>query len=486
MNKIQGLWPATLFFLLTSITGAVELSAQTCSALKIQLRSEIMSTCNQMVMTMIHDESGRPFLYVANKEAGLKIYNLANSATPFLAASVPTSDFDNLDVMNLTQNGNFLYLAVGNHFTNPQPGGMAVVDVGNPNKPLVTDLFIVPGSAHGAGIVKVQEDFAFLGAMRSGLVILDISDKQHIRQVSQFIPDIHYPVSNPNANLYNARGLEVKGNLVYLNYDAGGLRIINCINKLSPVETGRYANPALYKPFNLPRAYNNLVLEDTLVYAAVDYCGMEVINVSDTGNIKLVGWWNPFDCPTNNWFTSPVHANEIQLDKKNHLLFMSSGRSDAVVLDVSVPSLPLFCTQYGDPSDAIATWGLGIHENEIYLSYICALGIPFLANWTGIKILSYTPETTPIPEAGDSNPVFLYPNPAINQFVIEWPGHFSREKQLTIFNAMGQKIFENKLSSTSNILFVDTSGFEAAVYFVRLLLDNGISYSRKMIISKKY
>lgn len=486
MNKIQGLWPIPLFFMLVSLASPAEFVAQICGNLKIQLQSEIPSTCNQMAVTMIHDKSGRPYLYVANKEAGLKIYNLSNPAIPKLAASVPTSAFNHLDVMNLDQNGNFLHLAIGNHFTNPQQGGMVIVDVTNPNEPAVTDFFVVPGPAHGAGIVKVQGDFAYLGAMRSGLVILDVSDKQDIRSVSQFIPDIHYPVPDPSANLYNVRGLEVKGDLVYLGYDAGGLRIINCANKLSPVETGRYANPALYKPFNLPRAYNNLVLDDTLIYSAVDYCGMEVINVSDTANLKLEGWWNPYHCPTNNWFTSPVHTNEIQLDKKNHLLFMSSGRSDAVVLDVSVPSLPLFCTQYGDPSDAIATWGLGIHENEIYLSYICALGIPFLANWTGIKILSYTPETTPIPEVGDSNPVFLYPNPAINQFVIEWPGHFSREKQLTIFNAMGQKIFENKLSSTSNILFVDTSGFEAAVYFVRLLLDNGISYSRKMIISKKY
>ncbi len=58
--------------------------------------------------------------------------------------------------MNLSQYGNYLHLALGNSFTNPQKAGMAIVDVTNPEAPIVTDYYSVPGSGSGGGIVKVE------------------------------------------------------------------------------------------------------------------------------------------------------------------------------------------------------------------------------------------------------------------------------------------------------------------------------------------
>lgn len=458
--------------------------SQTCSSITLRHQADIISTCNQMVMTMKHDVLDRPYLYVANKEAGLKIYNLSNPVSPVLAASVPTKLYDSLEVMNLTQSGNYLFLALGNHFTNPQQGGMAIVDVSNPMEPVVTDFYLLPGSNSGAGVVKVQGDIAYLGAMQSGLVLLDITDKNNILFVSQLIPDINFPVAKPNANLYNARGIEVKGDLVYLCYDAGGLRLINCKNKLKPVESGRYANPALYQPFNLPRAYNNLVLDEPLVYVAVDYCGMEVLNISDTGNIKLTGWWNPYNCPANNWFTSPVHANEITHDTKNKLLFLSTGRSDAVILDIVDPAAPLLCKQYGENADGLATWGINLHKNEVYLSYICALGIPFFANWTGIKLLTYTPMSTPIHESPDIKSIIVFPNPITNQFTIKWTGNLKKETKLILYNLLGQKIYDQNYISTENELNIDTSTFLPGAYFIHLMLNDDTVFARKILISK--
>ena len=82
--------------------------SQDCKSMNIQWAADINSTCNTMVMTMLHDALGRPYLYVANKEAGLKIYQINNLISPVLVASVPKSNLDSLDVMNLTQNGNYL------------------------------------------------------------------------------------------------------------------------------------------------------------------------------------------------------------------------------------------------------------------------------------------------------------------------------------------------------------------------------------------
>lgn len=139
-----------------------------------------------------------------------------------------------------------------------------------------------------------------------------------------------------------------------------------------------------------PRAYNNIVLDGSYVYAAVDYCGMEVLNVSDTSNIKLSSWWNPWTCQTNplNWFSSNGHANEIAFDAAKKLIFISSGKSDMQVVDVSNPLNPVFKYEYGGVNNNIGTWGVSIYNNQVYLTYICSL-IPFSSSWTGVKILQY-------------------------------------------------------------------------------------------------
>jgi hypothetical protein len=36
-----------------------------------------------------------------------------------------------------------------------------------------------------------------------------------------------------------------------------------------------------------------------------------------------------------------------------------------------------------------ATWGLALHGDRVYLSYIRTLGIPFRADWSGVKVIRY-------------------------------------------------------------------------------------------------
>jgi hypothetical protein len=118
-----------------------------------------------------------------------------------------------------------------------------------------------------------------------------------------FKPSIHFPKINPDASeqlKINVRQIAAKNDILYVCYDAGGVRIVNATNKTTLVETGQYSNPAL---INRARAYNNLVLNDSLVYVATDYCGMEILNVKDTSQITQTSWWNPWNCETasNTW-----------------------------------------------------------------------------------------------------------------------------------------------------------------------------------------
>lgn len=360
-------------------------NGQNCRSLSITWQSQIAGACTAIPLTMQHDQNDRPYLYVANKEAGLKVYDITDIKKPKLVASLSTKSFSSLHVMNLTQDSNYLYLAIGNHFNNKQPPGMAIVDITDPVNPVFISYWILPSSYGGSGIVKVQGNYAYLGAMGNGLLILDISNKKSIKLISQFVPDINYPDPKPKKSLYNARGIQVIQDIVYLCYDAGGLCIINIKDKANPVQIGRYCNPIMN---GKPRAYNNIVVNKDLAYIAVDYCGMEILNIKDPANISSIGWWNPYGCPANNWFTSPVHANEIAYDKDYNLIFLSTGKSDLDIINVSNPSNPVLCKEFGGPNNKLGTWGVSIYKKKVFLSYICSV-IPFASNWTGIRILTY-------------------------------------------------------------------------------------------------
>lgn len=261
--------------------------SQTCYDLNIQLQSELPSTCFNITMTMLHDLNDKPYLYVASKEGGLKIYDITNINSPKLAKTVEIALLNNLHVMNLSQSGSYLYLALGNHFTNSQAPGFAIIDVTNPVSASVASVWKFSKDNGGCGIVLARDNYAFVGAMNHGLFIFDITDKKNPRQVSVFIPDINFPDKKPDAKKINARGMQVEGNTVYLCYDAGGFRTINVFDKSSPFESGRYSNPELN---GKPRAYNNVIVDGSYAYVTVDYCGLEVLNVSEPANIRLASW----------------------------------------------------------------------------------------------------------------------------------------------------------------------------------------------------
>ena len=176
---------------------------------------------------------------------------------------------------------------------NIQRIGFAIVDVSNPFSATVTIYKKNAALSGGTGIIETEENYAYLGAMKYGLMIFDITDKNSPLLKSTFLTSTLYSDTNPDPGKYNARGMAVKNDLVCLCYDGGGLRIINALDKLTPRQTGRCSNPDLN---GKPRAYIKIVLDGSTIHAAVDFCDMEVINVSDTANIQLISWWNTWNC----------------------------------------------------------------------------------------------------------------------------------------------------------------------------------------------
>src|SRR5262249_18478200 len=100
------------------------------SEIQITQKNEIPAHWDGNKLLVIHDDQ-KPFLYVASKEAGLKIYDLTR--TPVLVKNITTGLLRGLEVMNVSQSGNYVYLALGNHFGIAQQNpGFAIIDVTNP------------------------------------------------------------------------------------------------------------------------------------------------------------------------------------------------------------------------------------------------------------------------------------------------------------------------------------------------------------------
>ncbi|MBL0017040.1 MAG: T9SS type A sorting domain-containing protein [Bacteroidetes bacterium] len=387
----------------------------------LQFEGEFRNPIFISALTMVADQLGRPYLYVASNEKGLNVLNVSGS-NPFSVASLDTVALS-MRVMSVTQRDSLLYVVVGSTFggfTPPtDPPGLVIVDVSDPQQPFVRDTWIRPGAGTGAAIVRLEGNIAYLGAAGEGLILLDISNPDTIQYISQFIPQIDWPHANNNPLKVNARGMEVKNGIVYLCYDAGGFRIVNCTNPQQPRETGSYANPVTFFPWNMARAYNNIVLKDTLAYIAVDYCGIEVLSIADTANIRLLQHWNPYNCPSGNWFTAPIHTNELHLIPECDLLFVSTGKSELMVLDVSNPTQIDTCEWWGSIVDTTGSWGVTLTENKIYLSYTYVpYGwplAPFYSTWSGVKQFSYTHQCQTDSPVQQNHSLNLYPNPAHNQ-----------------------------------------------------------------------
>ncbi|MCB9041835.1 MAG: T9SS type A sorting domain-containing protein [Lewinellaceae bacterium] len=480
MKALQTLPALSCLFLLTAaLLAPFHSFPQAC--LNLQEKADIASTCSTISMTMEHDQQGQPFLYVANKEAGLRVYNISNIQSPALVKEIGTDMMEGLEAMNLSQSGNYLYLALGNFFAGDQSPGLAIIDVAEPANAGIKDVWVFPTPTQGAGIVEVEGDYAYLGAMGHGLVILDVSDKENIEFVASYTPDITFPGPNPDPAKYNARGIAVKDNFVYLCYDAGGIRIIDVSDKQQPVEIGRYSNPALNAR---PRAYNNALLHENLLYVTFDYCGLEILDVSNPENIAPISWWNPWNCQSNplNWFSSPGHTNELALDEGCGLLFLSSGKSDLHILDVSNPGQPDSCGHFGGIDNGIGTWGVARYDDKVFFSYICSI-IPFASTSTGIKILSYdAPCVSDLPEA-KSTRFSIFPNPATSTLTVHWQqGAFKAGKlDLQVFSLPGQLIARRQLRNSDQNYQLDVKAFPTGIYWLTLSDGQAFSIQKAMV-----
>lgn len=438
--------------------------AQCAYPVNMQFQWEIPYPLTSQCLTIQHD-STKPYLYVAGKERGLVIYDVSNIANPIQVDSVPVSLMNDMEVVNVEQSGNYVYLSLGNTYQNNSKPGIAIVDVSDPAHAVLKDHWYYDAVAGGGGIVKVAGDYAYFGGMRRGLFILNIADKSHITMSAhlELAKDWPNPTS-PDSLKYNARGMAVRGDTVFLCYDAGGLRIIDVSNKAVPSEVGHYSNPAVY---GKARAYNSIILDDTLAYIGADYCGMEILSIAHPGNIAQVGWWNPWGCetPANLWINSDGYINEMQYNKACRLMFLAGGTTDLSVVNVADPANPQLCATYGQASDTLATWGFSLYQNQIYLAYINnPFCFPFCSYWPGMKMLTWNNQCDlDVKEAEFTRGIYIYPNPANGVVLIDG---IEEHSAFDVYDIIGRKMTISPFYE-ENKVHLSLQYFTPGVYIVK-------------------
>lgn len=449
-----------LFFLIAGFTASAQ--TDTITFTKISGYEFDHPFLPYSAYTSIFNASGAPFIYAACRELGLVTFDISDIDNPIPVDTIPQLSLHNLKPTNVSQNGNYLYAALGG-FDGlfPQSAGIAILDLDDPAHPAINDIWDSTAFNQGAAIAISDGEFAYIGAMDRGVIILNVSNKSNIKFISSVLPDPNFPEAPDLFSTPNARGLCLYGTdkLMVAN-DAGGLRMIDISDKENPVEIGKYANEGIESIAQ--SAYNNVVVVDHYAYIPVDMCGLDVVDIADE-NMETVYWYNPWDCDSSNWVGRPGHTNEIKL-RGDSLLFVSGGDSEVLAFDITDRENPKLVGEYANVYDSIVAWALDIRDNYVSLALVNNefLGIPYYSNIGGIYILemNLVPYVDIINSDFDKQICNIVPNPADAFIKIKTNAAW---QYLEIYDLSGKLQLKSEMENT-----IDIQNISPGIYFLKL------------------
>ena len=236
------------------------------------------------------------YVYIADYAEGLKIIDVSDPSSPFLAGFYDTNGSSNgVYVLN-----NYAYVGDGS-------GGLKIIDVSDPTSPNQVGEYVSSGNY--SYYVYVEGDYAYIANGSIGLEIVDISDKTNPIFVGIF-------------DTYKAKDVAISDNYAYVADDTDGFKIIDISDKTNPVLTSSldpastvygisYENNYIYladtgdklkiidvsdpvNPFltgevDLEDDVNDVYVSGNYAYAAVDNNGFKIVDISDKTNPLLKG-----------------------------------------------------------------------------------------------------------------------------------------------------------------------------------------------------
>lgn len=433
--------------------------------------------------TLFDKRKGMNYVYSANMESGLGIYDISSKSNINPALNWGISNFNNLDISTLEQRGNSLFVGIGDFQVNTNlSSGLAIVDITNPTSPVIKDIWDSSLFKHGIAHIYVEGNYAYLSTMTDGIIILDVSNENKIAFKSNLKLDINFPA--PSTNAHNARGLKFKNDTLFVCFDRGGLRVVNVTNKTNPIEIYKYINHSLNS--QAAAAYNDIAIKGNFAFVSVDYCGLEVLDIS-TFPYKSIQWYNPWNCNLTNWSGANLHTNEVMLSNNDSFLFISAGQSELLAFDVTNPFSVSKVGEFINLKDTLASHGLDVKDNKIILSLIhtpfhIPPFTPFFADPGGLKLVNYsfTTQSTSINETSKNMASLkIFPNPNQGQNLLVSCN--TELINISIMNSIGQLVFnENKIHQKE--IYLDLSTIVPGIYILSIELKEG-RMNKKIIVN---
>lgn len=424
--------------------------------------------------SLFDKRNGMNYVYSANMESGLGIYDISNPSIINPVLNWGNSNFNNLDVSTIEQKGNSLFVGIGDFQVNTNTSsGLAIVDITNPTSPVIKDIWDSTLFDHGISHLIVEGNYAYLSTMTDGIIILDVSDENNILFKAHLPLDLNFPA--PSTNAHNARGLNYKNDTLYVCFDRGGLRAIDVTNKTNPIELYSYINTSLNS--TAAAAYNDIAIKGNYAFVSVDYCGLEVLDISSIP-FTSVQWFNPWGCNNTNWSGANLHTNEVILSNNDSLLFITAGQSELLAFDVSNPLTASKVGEFVNLNDTLATHGLDVWNDKIILSFIhtpfhIPPFTPFFADPGGLKLLDFSVTTlsTSINETSiNIESLKIYPNPNQGHNLLVTCN--SELVSIRMMNSIGQIVIDDQEIDQKEYL-MDISSVESGIYFLSIEIKEG-------------
>lgn len=438
---------------------------------------------NYAAYTPLIDRLGRPYVYTASIDLGMITFDISNLMNPFPIDTLTPAELGGFQATNLAQRGDTLFVTTGGFQVSGNNAGLSTYDFTNPNNPVLLDHWDTSAFTHGVAHIVIDGDYAYLGAMDDGIIVLDISDVYNIRYVSNFVP-----ATTPNTGYTpHSRGLYISGDTLLVADDGGGLRIIDATNKSSLVQIGAYLNPAPSANFGgLKPFYNHVWRIGDHAWIPLDYAGIEIDNVAVAGNVTNTAFsniWN--NTGVGSWFGSDGHTNEIVYEPNDHVLMVSGGDSQVLAVDPSSTSQVRIMGAWGDPNtDLLVAWGVDVYNGLVVSSYlrdVIQILQPYYSRYGGIQLLSYAVLTgTPEQDTPEVQSLQLFPNPANSTCSLVLPGQTGTNSTIELIDMTGRtvKTISSSISGSSARVEIDIADLAAGVYTVRVSSGDFVQCAR--------
>lgn len=266
--------------------------------------------------------------YTTDRDKGLQIFDVSNSANPTLLGSYDTPNYS----FGVSVIGTTAYLIDNKE-------GLKVLDVSNPASPTLLGSYNTPGSAlwlYASGTTVYIADYD------SGLQIIDVST----------------PANPALLGSYNTVGyaycVYVANNIAYVADGDSGLQIIDVSNPSAPALLGTY---------NTAGSARGVYFSGNKVYVADKDSGLQIIDVTNPASPSLLGTYN-------------TSGSAYCVQVEGNLAYVADYSSGLQIIDVTNPSTPTLFSSYDTSGSA-------------YVLYVVN-GLVYLADYSGgLLILCY-------------------------------------------------------------------------------------------------